>query len=439
MSLRPLMSIIIVAGLVWPALSRASEVQVTPKPAQRARAVSAIIIQAPAVVSATEGDTISITATASSGDIHSILQIQLKGQPPGLTLTYGGDFLPRHATLSGILPYNTAGTWTLSWTVRDQFGAYDSTATVLVIADNPSPVNLPPLAHIGGPYAGVMDVPVEMDATGSFDPEGAPLTIAWDFGDGTLGVGGIVSHSYANMGTYHVTIVVSDGFLSDQDETNVGITDDILGHAFVTRGDGELRLDSNKPWFCFGVEPLDGNFRVEDVQLGAFNLFWGTTLISTFGQTSVGEDRNHNGLPEVTTCFGKENLRGLFRRLFPGTHQVPVTVAGWLVSGRRVLAPITLTVVVRRAPTMSIDPNPFNPTGVLRFTTTASGPVRVQIFDVSGRLARTLIDSGQEYAGEHSIPIDGRDRDGKLLASGVYFIRVQSGESSETIRAVVAR
>ncbi len=437
MRLRLLISIHIVLVLMVPVLSRASEIQLSPRPAQRALAVSAIMIQAPALVNATEGDTISITATAGSGDPHSILQIELQGQPPGLTLTYG--FLPAYATLSGILQFDTAGTWILSWTVRDQFGAYDSTATDLVIADNPNPVNLPPLADIGGPYSGVLGVPVEMDATGSYDPEGALLTYSWDFGDGISGAGGTVSHLYVNTGTYHVSVIVSDGFLSDQDETDVVITNDLLGYAFVTRGDRELRLDSAKPWFCFGVEPMNGNFRTEDVQLGHFNLYWGTILISSTGTTSAGEDRNHNGIPEVTTCFSKEYLRELFSSLSPGAHEVPVTLEGWHVAGNRILASMTLTVVTRQASTLSVYPNPLNPAGVVTFTTSASGPVRVRIFDVSGRLVRTLMDSGRELAGTHSIPMEARDRGGTPLASGIYFVRVESGVRSETIRAVVAR
>ncbi|HEX7077176.1 MAG TPA: PKD domain-containing protein [Candidatus Eisenbacteria bacterium] len=389
-------------------------------------------------MNATEGDTISITATAGSGDPHSILQIQLQGQPHGLTLTYGGTF-SSYATLSGILPFDTAGTWILSWTVRDQFGAYDSTATSLVIADNPHPVNLPPLADIGGPYHGVLGVPVEMDATGSYDPEGAPLTYAWDFDDGFEGAGGTVSHPYMNTGTYRVSVVVSDGSLSDQDETNVTITNDLLGYAFVTRGDSELRLDSGKQWFCFGVEPLNGNFRIEDVRLGHFNLYWGAILISSTGQTSAGEDRNHNGIAEITTCFSKEYLRDLFSALPAGTHEVPVTLEGWLEAGNRILASMALTVVNRKVSSASIDPNPFNPTGVVTFTTSAPGPIRVRIFDVSGRLVRTVVDSAREPAGRQRIPIEGRDRNGNPLASGVYFIRVESGARSETIRAVVAR
>lgn len=419
--------------------SSAATLQLSPQPAQRALAVSAIGIQAPPVVNATEGDTISITAIAGSGDPHSILNIQLAGQPPGLTLTYKGP--PASATLSGILQFDLAGTWILSWTVRDQFGAYDSTATYLVIQDNPSPVNLPPLANIGGPYSGVLGVPVAMDATGSYDPEGAPLTYTWDFGDGNSGAGGVVSHLFLNTGIYHVSVVVSDGTLSDWDETPVTVTDDLLGYAFVTRGDHVLRLDSNKPWFCFGVEPLNGNFRTEDVDLGGFNLYYGSVLISSTGTTSFGDDRNRNGIPEVTTCFSKEYLQDLFSYagLPSGTHDVLVTLEGWHKAGNRILASMSLTVVSGQSTTLSIQPNPLNPSGVINFTTRASGPVLVQVFDVSGRLIRTLMDSNLEPAGAHSVRMDARSRNGEPLASGVYLVRLKAGQVSETIRAIVAR
>jgi hypothetical protein len=187
------------------------------------------------------------------------------------------------------------------------------------------------------------------------------------------------------------------------------------------------------------VEPTSGNFRIEDVQLGGFNLHWGGILISSTGKTSAGEDRNHNGITEITTCFSKEYLRELFSKLAPGTHDVPVTLEGWHVAGSRIFASMLLTVVKRHAAALSINPNPLNPTGVVTFTTSAPGPVRVRIFDVSGRLVRTLMDSGQERAGVHSVPMDGRDRDGKSLASGVYFLRVESEMGAETVRAVVAR
>ena len=47
-------------------------------------------------------------------------------------------------------------------------------------------------------------------ATGSFDPEGAPLTYSWDFGDGQSGSGIAPPHSYAATGTYTITVRAID-------------------------------------------------------------------------------------------------------------------------------------------------------------------------------------------------------------------------------------
>jgi hypothetical protein len=298
-------------------------------------------------------------------------------------------------------------------------------------------MNLPPQAHIGGPYSGVFGVPLLMDATGSFDPDGDPLTYSWNFGDGLTGVGGVVRHVYVNSGVYSVSVVVSDQQLTDHDEAHVTITNDFIGYAFVTRGDRVLRLDSDKPWFCFGVEPLNGNFQTEDIQVDHFNLFYGNVLISSNGQTSTGEDRNHDGVREVTTCFSKGYLQDLFSHLPTGTHDVAVTLEGWVVEGNRILAPMTLT-VVKGGTALSISPNPLRPEGDVAFTTPTPGPARVQVFDSRGRLVRTLLDTMID-AGRHSVRLDGRGRDGKSLASGVYFIRIFSGGQSETVRAVITR
>ncbi len=52
---------------------------------------------------------------------------------------------------------------------------------------------------------------VNFDGRGSSDPDGDALTYAWDFGDGAVGSGSTVSHTYADNGSYAVVLTVSDG------------------------------------------------------------------------------------------------------------------------------------------------------------------------------------------------------------------------------------
>lgn len=76
-------------------------------------------------------------------------------------------------------------------------------------------------------------------------------------------------------------------------------------------------------------------------------------------------------------------------------------------------------------------PNPFSPSTAIRFGLTSRSKVLLQIFDVSGRLVRTLID-GRKEPGHHSVVWSGRDDRGRAAAAGIYYGRLQVGEFSET-------
>ena len=83
-------------------------------------------------------------------------------------------------------------------------------------------------------------------------------------------------------------------------------------------------------------------------------------------------------------------------------------------------------------------PNPFNPITHIRFTVDRDGPVAVRVFDVTGRLVRTLVDRPLP-AGSHAEGWDGRDTRGNVVASGVYYIRLESDRRTLTRKAVLLR
>jgi hypothetical protein len=84
-------------------------------------------------------------------------------------------------------------------------------------------------------------------------------------------------------------------------------------------------------------------------------------------------------------------------------------------------------------------PNPFNPAATIRYDLPGARPVRLQVYDVSGRLVRILVDGEIQLAGRHEIVWDGRDDTGQAAASGVYLCRLQAGIESRIRRLVLAK
>nr|MEE4266569.1 FlgD immunoglobulin-like domain containing protein [Candidatus Krumholzibacteria bacterium] len=72
-------------------------------------------------------------------------------------------------------------------------------------------------------------------------------------------------------------------------------------------------------------------------------------------------------------------------------------------------------------------PNPFNPLTRVAFTLERGGATTLQVFDVQGRLVRTLL-SEELSAGPHSVIWDGLDGTGRRAGSGLYFARLVSGD-----------
>ncbi len=72
-------------------------------------------------------------------------------------------------------------------------------------------------------------------------------------------------------------------------------------------------------------------------------------------------------------------------------------------------------------------PNPFNPSTLIEYSLASGGKVQLKIYDVAGRLIRTLVDDVMP-SGKHSIRWNGRNQAGEAVASGAYYSLLRSGD-----------
>jgi len=71
-------------------------------------------------------------------------------------------------------------------------------------------VNTPPMAVAGQGLLACVNDEIEFDGSKSTDADGDKLTYTWDFGDGEKAEGLKVKHAYKNIGTYKVSLTVTD-------------------------------------------------------------------------------------------------------------------------------------------------------------------------------------------------------------------------------------
>jgi hypothetical protein len=84
-------------------------------------------------------------------------------------------------------------------------------------------------------------------------------------------------------------------------------------------------------------------------------------------------------------------------------------------------------------------PNPFGVSTTFSYALPRQGDVRLSIHDVSGREV-AVIEEGSRSAGIHTVTWYGRDRSGRAVPSGVYFLRaILPGGSRETKKIVLLR
>jgi hypothetical protein len=84
------------------------------------------------------------------------------------------------------------------------------------------------------------------------------------------------------------------------------------------------------------------------------------------------------------------------------------------------------------------EPNPFHPATTIRFRMSSPAPARLEIYDASGRLVRTLVDEPLE-AGSHAVVWNGFDDLGHAAGAGVYFYRLRAGAFEQSRRMTILK
>ena len=175
-----------------------------------------------------------------------------------------------------------------------------------------------------------------------------------------------------------------------------------------------------------------------------------TGVVVTFSVTAGG------GTLSSTTSTTDANGRAATRLTLGselGTNSVEATVEG--------LVPVTFTAIGQESPFASLfdaflsgsgklvalpdspqlaqnAPNPFNSQTVLSYFLPAAGPVRLDVFTLTGQRVAVL-HQGPQQAGYHRLHWDGRDNTGRSLASGTYLYRLMTDETVLTRKLTLLR
>jgi hypothetical protein len=215
--------------------------------------------------------------------------------------------------------------------------------------------------------------------------------------------------------------------------------------AFLAHGSRALPVGGNGPDLAVWVEAVNGSYSIDAVAWGASKMTRpdggspGKIPAQPLPSTQAYGDVDWNGVPDIALRFSQADLARLFGDL-RGRHEVDVQVEAPMVRGGLVRAPLGLRIVVTgRGSAPRTDPNPLNPAGLLRFQTPAVGGISIRIFDVRGRMVRTILKDARLPAGEQSVWIDGVDDRGRDLPSGVYYYLIEGNELRASGRLTILR
>lgn len=262
--------------------------------------------------------------------------------------------------------------------------------------------------------ATIQAVELRMQTSGQNFLSGGQIK-AYDAAGSLLGTLGTFPGNVANGATDARVLCATAAF-----QATFGITADLTITPGLPVGTGQVSFEEagcfvNAIAYGAVTVPKNGTTSAAAVPSGLAYVLVRTVNNSTFPSCPLGED----AAARMTLRSGSASAPVVFRNNAGVSVNVFSTVTG--VEASPVTAPF------------AIVPNPVRSDARV----TAPGGGRLTIHDARGRLVRVL--AGAAHAGVVQAAWDGRDHDGRTVASGVYFLRHAGPAGSVVRRFVVAR
>lgn len=383
-----------------------------------------------------EGLPFSFTVNATDPDQGQTLTYSATG------LSSGMAFNPTSRQFSWTPSFGASGPWTIHMHVSDSglVPTADDQDITINVRDRQPGDNLPPTLDALTDRQGQSGEAMQFRLTGR-DPENGALT----FGSTGLPSGATLNASNglfdwtpqeSDIGIHPVTFSVSDPHGASASESMYLV---VSGPGDAPPPPGPCNLESMPQLAGVaeqGIDPIsssysDQTFRlVEGTQQLVATLFWfggpsrdlDFTLLDSDGNVVGGSASASN--PEIIRTGALPPGLYTYRVIsFTNPDTANYTIDTQIcttqpvgVDGPRPTLAFALA---------SAAPNPFQTATALGFSLPQSGKVSLKIYDLSGRLVRTL-QNGPLTAGRHVRVWDRRGDDGNRMRAGVYFARLES-------------
>ena len=338
--------------------------------------------------------------------------------------------------------YAEVGSYTVTLTVTDNDGATGSTSET-VDAGNPLPI----ANFSANQVFGTLDV--DFDGSASSD-NGSVVSWDWDFGDGNTASGEVVSHTFASLGTFSVTLTVTDDEGATGATTmDVDVVDDSGGTMHIASISTEVLRSGGAANAFSTIVVLDQDQNpVEGATVtGTFSgdLSGSDTAVTDVnGETVLASDELFVRPVDLGSCV--DDVTHPTLTYDPGQNDDPGFACSMASPAMASHDAINATKgeimnevdVPHEFALIGNYPNPFNPTTTIRFDVPEATKVRLEVYDIMGRRVATLVNN-ELQAGRHEVSWNAQNDAGLSVSSGLYLYRLEAGSFTATSRMVLSK